>query len=271
MIKYLDKIPFPDSYKILGNGVKKFNSIEDFVSYSRYRSQSRYGKRKYKRSYPYVRIINNSIRINLDKYYSDNIELSDNDIDIIISNSDYMDIYFSRDFTKIIFVHFWHGLDDSFLDPDLYYGGIRLDPYIPYSTDFAPSVNTPCVIWNEPYTIKFHKHQSHQFVLSYTLYNYIYRKNEFGYSLYFHDICNKTTMGCAPIHSIKKYTNKRNDNKYHRYRVSYKELYNDKIYESIMYLDAENIDDAKNAFYNDYRSESCTEFSIIQIQDGEWF
>lgn len=131
MIQYLNNLILPDRYILKNNSGRVFESIEAWVKYEKATMDKR-RKRRYMKALPYITIIN------MDKYEYNNWISDDMTIALnhISKSAEKALLYFAVDFSKIVFEKFLFAHDEICLDFDMYYGGIRLDTSIPYTTKF---------------------------------------------------------------------------------------------------------------------------------------
>ena len=91
-------------------------------------------KRRYAKTLPYIIIINTDMnKSEYNNWISDDISIALNHIS---KSAEKSLLYFAVDFSKIVFEKFLFAHDEICLDFDMYYGGIRLDTSIPYTTKF---------------------------------------------------------------------------------------------------------------------------------------
>ena len=54
MIKYLDKIKFPESYIISDSAKRRYNSIDDWIRKTKHRIHNKHYIKKYKKAYSII-------------------------------------------------------------------------------------------------------------------------------------------------------------------------------------------------------------------------
>ena len=272
-IKYLDIIPLPKSYKVYGNSGKIYKSINRFVKNEFQNRKNRYTKRKYKNKYPFVTIVNTSVRYDTSIYFNNSTIITKNDIELIIRNSKYINLYFSKDFSEVIFVSFSENdLDYSYLDPAIYFDNEYIELKVPYNTDFnGMDKNINCFAFDIPYTMKNLKSKDGIIIFAYIFHNYMLYEIGPG-EIVFVTEAFTTDVGCAPVHAMKKNINIRKGK--NRYMVTFINHISNTISKiSICYVDADDEKKAKQTFIED-ANNSGYNFnikSIIKIPDNEWF
>lgn len=277
MIKYLDQIALPDLYTIEDLSGRKYKSIDDWITKQRKNAKNKYFKKKIKlHMYP-IRIVNHSIyRTNTNKYFDPNVNLTRDVVDEIIRNSDVINLSFNINMNAIEMIWIQNGLEDSFIDPKVYYDGLRIEGESQsrttnYSTSLVANSNKvyKTILSNNMQT---GKSSMYSIYLGYRMYDYIeYDESGIGILLDFYELSDN--YGIVPIDYIES-VNKIRSNGYERYVI---DVTSTNWQNEIFYIDAKNEEDAikvlyyyigENGIYS--RSNSIIN-SIKKLEPGEWF
>lgn len=244
-IKYLDKVIFPERYVFKSISGKRFDSIDEWINYEKRRiTTTKYGKKRYKNTLPYIIIINTSLFRDISKCNEKN------SIEEISKNFDISRLYFTKDFSKIVYQIFYTNNEfyyNTSIDFDFVYENIRLDPNSVYSTDIYDC--------NSNMMLKVTR----------TKYSYcIDWFCEHSDNIYcFWDM--ESLFKPYPIHYIKE-SNLKRYNTLNRYMV-YDKNSIDCILD-VKVIDAESEDRAIEIYRNRFNHDPI---KVVKVPNGKWF
>ena len=272
MIKYLDKVAFPKSYIISDASGKHYRSIDDWILAFKKKLKNKHTKKKYKYITPYLYIINTSPREDMSKYFKSYVDLTKDVVNKMVENSDKICLEFSWDFSEIIFITFSYGLNNSYIDPKVYYDGFRLDTTKAYTTNYRKCNNYgPCIVTLSNNIVNMCS-SSGNIILSYMMDYCVYRnRSKDGVYIMLNEV--STIDSQVPLYHIEKYTeDKRIDNKFNRYIINFYSNHLG-INNGIRYVDAVSENAACNIFIQEkydvpYGAQVT---NIIELPEGQWF
>lgn len=268
MIKYLDKITFPSSYKITDLSGRSYRSIDEWIISFKKKLKNKHTKKKYKHFTPFLYINNTAPREDIEKYLYD--KLSEETLGVLMKNSDRIMLELSWDFSEIIFITFSYGLNDIYIDPKVYYDGFRLDCSKAYTTSYCCYRDYgPCKAYVSHYLEYNTIDIGCNFSVSYQLVWFSKGKdNEDGILFEPHET-SPNCFGAIPVYHIKEYSQSNRDSIFDRYKIIFDSI----NHEYYTYVDAISEDAALRIFYNEECLIPCgVEIKeIIKLPDGQWF
>ena len=275
MIKYLDKIKFPESYIISDSAKRRYDSIDDWIRKTKYRIHNKHYIKKYKNHESYIRIINTSKhKEDVNDYLVYGNDITDNAVNIVMSNSTEILLHISRDLSSIELIQLIHNdstfYEESFIDPKVYYDGLRLDESSSYFSSYCSHLSHSTVPYNIRLSddIKSGKFFNYHIAFGYIVSDYRFNHMNSGDVLCMRDVFNANLYCIVPYDHLIKNNKKRDENNYNRYRITTKDSSG---YSEIFHVDSISKECAINALKESIEDDDIIIENIVKLTQEEWF